>query len=229
MITARRHWLWTPLVDRYVMHKLRASFRGVWLQGQLPADEPLILYANHCGFWDGFVIHALARGSHLGHAVMEEHNLSRYRFLTRIGALSVRRADARSALETLRHCRALLKQPRSAVLLFPEGELMPGRHALHFERGLEVLARMSGARCVPVAIRYAMFEHELPDVLLSAGEAHTAEPVQVSEARLEGLLQELDRLETPFALSPLVRGRRSVAERWDLARGLPARSPQGAA
>lgn len=219
MIRDARHWLWTPLVHRYVLWKLRRAFRGVWRLGELPAtDEPLILYANHVGFWDGFVIHALVHhAARAGYVVMEEHNLRRYRFLTRLGALSIRRHDRGSALETLRHCARVLRRPRASLLMFPQGRL---GGPLELERGVEVLARMAKVRAVPVALRYAFFEHEHPDVLVAAGEPHAVTGIADCAQRLQALLGQLAAVEHPLSLNPLLAGRRSVAERWDRARGL---------
>ena len=222
MIRDAHHPVWTPLVHRYVLWKLGRAFRGLWALGTLPAtDEPLLMYANHTSFWDGFVVHALTRAAgRQGYAVMEEQNLDRYRFLTRIGALSIRRGDRASALETLRHCSTVLARPRASLLLFPQGRLERACAPLRFERGLEVLARMSKARAVPVALRYAFFEHEYPDVLVAAGEPHAPDSLAACEQRLAAQVSRLATVEAPTPHAPLLAGRRSVAERWDAARGL---------
>lgn len=64
MIPARKGgpgtWLWSRYVDR----KFRASFRGLWARGVLPkAEAPLLVYANHTNWWDGFVAHQLCRAA----------------------------------------------------------------------------------------------------------------------------------------------------------------------
>lgn len=228
MIFDARHALLTPLVHRYVRWKLSSAFRGLWSLGALPrGDEPLILYANHTSFWDGFVVHALVHAAgREGYAVMEEHNLARYRFLTRLGALSIRRGDRGSALETLRHCAKVLERPRAALLVFPQGRLERAAAPLRFERGLAVLARLSGARAVPVALRYTFFEHEYPDVLVAAGEPHTVDAIDACERALAAQLGRLAAVEHPSHLDVLQSGRRSVAERWDAARRLDSPKEQ---
>jgi len=224
MIRDAHHAVWTPLVHHYVLWKLRRAFRGVWLDGGLPRGaEPLILYANHTSFWDGFVVHALVSAAgRRGYAVMEEQNLARYRFLARIGALSIRRGDRASSLETLRHCARVLERPGSALLLFPQGRLERASAPLKLERGLAVLGRMSGARAVPVALRYAFFEHEYPDVVVAAGEPHAVATIEECEQRLAAQLARAAAVDAPSRLTRLVAGRRSVAERWDAARRLEA-------
>ncbi|MBK7862640.1 MAG: lysophospholipid acyltransferase family protein [Archangiaceae bacterium] len=219
MIRDARHRLLTPLWHRYVRYRLAHAFRGLWVNGALPGDdEPLILYANHSNFWDGFVAHSLVHHSGRdGYVVMEEQNLLRFRFLTRLGAMSIRRGDRASALETLRHARAVLERPRATLLFFPQGRIETTTGpAPRFERGLEVLGRMSGARAVPLALRYAFFEHEYPDVLMSVGAVHPVTTTADCEARMQAQLAFLAALPAPGTLEALLEGRRSVAEvpRW---------------
>lgn len=223
MIPARKGgplaWAWNAYVDR----KFRSAFRGLWVRGALPAgEEPLLVYANHSNWWDGFVAHQLCRARGWdGYCMMEEKNLAKYRFLSRIGAFSIRRHDAASALETLRYTVGLLGRPGAAVFLFPEGEFRPfGARPVSFERGLELLAKRSGARCLPLGIRYAFFENELPDVLCEAGEVHGALPLAACEERLQALVDRLKATHALEGFEPLVRGGKGVAERWDARRGL---------
>ena len=223
VITDAKQPLLTWGIGKYVEWKLRGAFRGIWLDGSLPeGDDGLICYANHASFWDGFLAHVLTRrAGRDGYAVMEEQNLARYRFLTRIGAFSIRRNDSHSALETFRYAREVLRRPKSTVFIFPRGKIEPNAvPPLKFERGTEVLAKLTKARCVPVALRYTFFEHELPDVLIGVGEPHAPEDRTSMESRLNALLSRVQAINSVNALAPLVRGRLGVAERWDAARGL---------
>jgi hypothetical protein len=224
MIVARKKWLVTPCIGAYVGWKVRAAFRGVWLRGTLPeGPAPLVVYANHGSFWDGFVAHQLCRaGGWDGYCMMEERMLARYPFLASRGAFSIRH-DPRAAFETLRYARRLLAEPRRAVFVFPEGELRPvPTLPLHLERGVEVLARLSAARCVPLAIRYVFLENERPDVLLAIGESHPAAALHEMGTRLGALLESLLEARDTAGFRRLVRGRRSVAARWDAVRGIGA-------
>lgn len=223
MITDAKQPLLTWGLGQYVEWKLRRAFRGVWLDGALPeGDEGVLCYVNHASFWDGFLAHVLAkRANRDGYAVMEEQHLARYRFLTRIGAFSIRRNDSHSALQTFRHARAVLKRPGATVFIFPQGRIVPNAQPpLKFERGAEVLAKLARVRCVPVALRYTFLEHEHPDVLISVGAAHAPEPLEEMQSRLGELVAKLQAVEGVHARLPLIRGSRSVAERWDAARGL---------
>ena len=222
MIPAKKRGPFARLVAAYVDRKVRTAFRGVWLRGTLPPPAAtLLLYANHTSFWDGFALHALCRAAGWdGYCLMEEKHLARYRFLRRLGAFSIRRGDAQSAIESLRYAAGLLARPGTAVIVFPEGELRPWSGTVHpIERGVVVLARRAQARCLPVGIRYRFFEHELPDLLLAVGEPHAALDREAFEERLRALVGEL-RDDRPLSdFTSIVRGRRSVMERWDAVRG----------
>lgn len=210
------------LVDRYVDWKFRSTFRGLWARGTWPdGGEPRLVYANHTNWWDGFVLHQLGHAAGWDtYCVMEEQNLARYRFLARMGAFSIRRGEAVSSLETVRYAVGLLGQPRAAVCIFPEGEIRPlGAGPLRLDRGVELLARVGKARCVPLAIRYAFFEHERPDVLVELGAPHAPLSVQGFQAELDGSVRRLAAVTSLEGFTRVVAGARGVAERWDAVRG----------
>lgn len=222
MIPAAKGGLAGWLVDTYVDWKFRASFRGLWVRGSLEGGEAgRLAYANHSSWWDGFVLHQLGRAAGWDtYCVMEEKNLARYRFLSRIGAFSLRRGEAASSLETVRYARTLLQRPRAVVCIFPEGELRPyGTRALRLERGVELLARVARVPCVPLCIRYAFFEHERPDVLVEVGEPHAAASLARYHAELEGAARRLEAVTSLEGFTQVVAGARGVAERWDAVRG----------
>jgi len=229
MIPACKGCLRQRLVDAYVRRKVRASFRGVWLRGELPASSGgLLVYVNHTNWWDGFVLHQLSRAAGWdGYALMEERTLARYRFLRHLGAFSVRRGEASSSLETLRYARDLLRLADAAVFVFPEGEHRPpGELPLRLERGVETLARMSQVPSLPVAIRYVFFEHERPDVLFDVGTPHPPLRLGEYQRRLEERVVALQAVTRLDGFHRLLEGRRGVAERWDAVRGLDRREPR---
>jgi len=210
-------------VAGYVRWKLRSAFRGVWVRGTPSASTGgLLVYANHPGFWDGFVAHELSRAAGWdAYCLMEERNLRRYPFLARLGAFSIEPGRAGSALESLRYARALLRRPRAVVFIFPEGELRPfGEMPLRLARGVEVLARISGAPCLPVGIRYVLLEHEKPDVLLDVGSPHPPAPLEALRERLEERVRRLAAVTRLEGFDRLLAGWPGVAERWDRVRGL---------
>ncbi|QRN96092.1 lysophospholipid acyltransferase family protein [Archangium violaceum] len=222
MIRAAKGGLFGWVLDGYVGWKFRSAFRGLWVRGGLPGGEgSRLVYANHSNWWDGFVLHQVGRAAGWdAYCVMEEHNLERYRFLSRLGAFSIRRGEWASSLETLRYAGQLLRRPRAAVCIFPEGELRPfGVVPLRLERGVELLARVGRVECVPLAIRYAFFEHERPDVLVEVGTPHAAGTLSRFQSELEGAVRRLAETTSLEGFTRVVSGGLGVAERWDVVRG----------
>jgi 1-acyl-sn-glycerol-3-phosphate acyltransferase len=213
------------LLDRYVGWKFRSAFRGLWVRGELPSGEGArLVYVNHSNWWDGFVLHQLGQVAGWdAYCLMEEKNLRRYRFLSRLGAFSIRPGDPASALESLRYARELMRQPRATVCFFPEGEHRPfGVLPLRLQRGVELLARTGGVECVPVALRYAFFEHERPDVLVEVGAPHPPGPLELFSERLEAVVRQVAAATSLEGFTQRVKGGTGVAERWDAARGMRA-------
>lgn len=213
------------LLDRYVGWKFRSAFRGLWVRGAVPTGEsPRLLYVNHANWWDGFVLHQLGQAAGWdAYCLMEEKNLLRYRFLSRLGAFSIRPGDAASSLESLRYARQLLRRPRAAVYLFPEGEHRPfGVLPLRLQRGLELLAKVARVDCVPVALRYTFFEHERPEVLVEVGAPHSAGELSLFQENLEAVVRRVASATSLEGFTRLVHGGSGVAERWDAVRRMQA-------
>lgn len=229
MIRDAKGGLFSAVIDWYLGRKVRSAFRGVWVRGTLPsARGGLIAYLNHSSFWDGFIVHQLGKLAGWDtYAVMEEHNLARYRFHTRIGAFSVRRGDPRSAVETLRYAKTVLERPNACVNIFPQGELRQGPLG-PLSRGVEVLARSSQRPAVPIALRYAFFEHEHPDVLVEVGTPHAPAPMTTFAEQLEDVTQRLQAARSTEGFTLRLAGRRSVQERWDTVRSLSPTTREGA-
>lgn len=222
MIRAHKGGLATFAVEAYLKRKMRGAFRGLWLRGELPPKAGgLLAYANHTSWWDGFVVHALSKACGWdAYCLMEEKNLERYRFLTRIGAFGVHPGHVGSSLASLRYAKGLLKTQAATVFLFPEGEIRPfGQLPLRLAGGIEVLARAADAACLSVGIRYAFFEHEKPDVLLEVGRTHPPVPLQEFGAHLAERVASLQAVQHLDGFRPLLSGRPGVAERWDSVRG----------
>lgn len=222
----RKSGLWSAVIEQYVAMKVRRAFRGVWVRGPWPTiEQGLLVYANHTSFWDGFVIHQVAkRAGWDGYALMEEQNLRRYPFHTRLGAIGIARESGR-ALPTVRYLREVLARPQAAVFIFPEAKLRPGAlDVAPFERGLSLIAQLTHARCLPFAMRYAFLEHEHPDVLIELLPTHEALAPEECRQRLAEAHRRLLAVSSTDGFNRLVQGRSSVQERWDSARRLTTKA-----
>ena len=223
MIRASKGGPFGWLVEHYIARKVRRSFRGVWVRGTLPAsDGGLVVYLNHSSFWDGFMAQQLGRlAGWDAFAMMEEENLARYPFHARIGAFSVKRGDAKSATQTLRYAaKDLLRRPKAAVMIFPQGEIRSGAALGPLSRGVEVLARVAKVPSVAIAIRYVFFEHEFADVLLEVGRPHATASLERYEAELDAVHTRVNEATSTDGFTQVIRGRDGIQAQWDAARAL---------
>jgi 1-acyl-sn-glycerol-3-phosphate acyltransferase len=162
-----------------------SHFARVWLrlEGPIPtpADGPLICYLNHPSWWDGYMALVLnrmvLRNRFQGFCMMEERELMRYRFFTWMGAFSVDRQDARSAMRSVAYIsRLLAARPDRALAIFPQGEIRPNdRRPLTIFAGIAHVARRAGGATLwPVALRYEFRGEQRPEAFIRAGPAHFA-------------------------------------------------------
>jgi 1-acyl-sn-glycerol-3-phosphate acyltransferase len=211
------------LIGRLMASSLRRTFRRVaWIGPwpELPPDRPVVLYANHHSFYDGY-LGWLLLNRHLNRKLivwMEAWDQTP--IFGPIGALPFPPDDARRRASTMRETtRRFREDPATVLLYFPEARLRsPDRGLGDFPP--EILPRL--ARLLPpetlwwpVGIHMTWWNEDRPTALLAAGEPHDA---PTGDER-EQLLAVLDRLRQsePEDARPLLEGPRSMAERFDLA------------
>ncbi len=205
MIPARKTRLFNWWFSRHAEKRLRASFQSVHVRGlegfrAVTRESPVLLVSNHTSWWDPMaMIFLLPR--HLGldpYAMMDERNLRKLPFFSRVGAFGV---DLRggAAAESLRYAEALLSRPGRVVLIYPQGrERASSVRPLGFRRGSAVVAsRVPHVPVVPLGVRYEVAGSERPGLFLSFGEPlPRARDVQEGRALQEAAVEsELDRLD----------------------------------
>src|SRR5262249_21005527 len=110
-----------------------------------------------------------------GFCMMEEKELRRYRFFTWVGAFSVNRQDARSAMGSVAYIGRMLAERRDrALAIFPQGEITPNdRRPLTIFSGMAHVARRAGGATLwPIALRYEFRGEQRPEAFIRAGPAH---------------------------------------------------------
>lgn len=143
----------------------RSRVAGIHLTGIPEAlqarSEPILVVANHVGWWDGFLvreIHRRLRPEGPFFTVMLEEQLRRYPFLRLLGGIGFvpgSTASLRGLLRTLE--QEGRRSPAPLVLFFPQGRLWPShRRPLGFKGGLRAIRRsLGGSWVVPLAIHLA--------------------------------------------------------------------------
>lgn len=228
MTPARHDRLFAAAFAAYTSVLVRRRLSAVWTRGALsPTRSPLVVAAQHVGWWDPMVLFHLSRSRFTGthYTMMEEANMRRFGFFRRLGAFGVDRESRAGTLASMRYALARLAEPGARVWVFPQGRLAPSdARPIACDPGAEWLAARSRAPVVAVAIRYDFLEDEFPQAFVSFSEPRSlsGEPGEV--ARM--LTDEADGLRDAVAardgsLELAARGRRS--RRDALARALSCR------
>ena len=235
MIPARKNRAFDFLVQRWVARTLRRRFSGVFVAGgehlrALDGTRAAVGCVNHTNWWDGFVLYVLShrRLPHDIYLAMEESNLRRYRFFTRMGVFGVDLSPGARNVAALRYAvkrlRAVENGRAALIWMFVQGELVGDRRPVEVRPGAAFLARQGDAALLPVALRYAWMSESRPSVFVRAGRplAADASPEEIA-ASLNALLAETDRTLDPPRLAeyePLFEPGMSVNKRWDYLRHL---------
>ncbi len=183
MLTVRRSGAYTRWFSWYSRRQFKKHFHAVRVS--VPAETlgmqleyPVIFYCNHAYWWDGFwsqlCTEAFFRQNL--YIIIEDRQLSRHRFFTRLGAFSIDRSNSRSALRTLEYAaeRLMEKSPKqNALWVFPQGKIEHvDKEPISFFNGTSsivsrVLQEMPGIYLVSVVSRIEYLEDQRPELFLS--------------------------------------------------------------
>lgn len=230
-LRAVRSDLWTDVWRTYFAWLFRRRFAGLYLEGRVPTEGPVLLLGNHTGWWDGPLALMLQRmrSPVPGYVGMEAANLLRYRMFRRAGCFGIDRASPLVAYAGLKYA-AELYAGGNAVWVFPQGVM---RHLdarpLGFERGVGAIAKTLGrVRTVPVSFRYELHGEDRPDAHVRFGEVREAEYtprwLADEEARLAALMDaHRDDRVRGVRGERVLGGAAGVDRAWDRVRRLEAR------
>ncbi len=104
----------------------------------LDKNKPVLLIANHSGFWDGFLMHYINRQlfKKRFHVMLLERTSKRIPILKYAGAFSINK-NSRDIITSLNFAAQLLNDPQNLVLIFPQGKLYSNFITqLEFEKGV---------------------------------------------------------------------------------------------
>ncbi|NTU91030.1 MAG: glycerol acyltransferase [Chlorobiaceae bacterium] len=248
MLEVRRSWAYTRWFGWYSRRQFRRHFHSlrVHMPPELPAMEtsiPVIFYGNHAYWWDGFwsqICTELWFRQNL-FIIIEQPQLEKHRFFTRLGAFSIDRSNARSAIRTLDYAASCLLAPserQNALWIFPQGLIEHvDKRPLLFFRGTagiadRVLKKEGKLYLVSVVSRIEYLEDQKPELFLSfrPAELMTLSSWQGMDAltasmqtRTEEHLDEVKRQVTDRQLSgfdEVLRGAESINRRVERLRSL---------
>jgi chlorobactene lauroyltransferase len=183
MLEVRRSWAYTRWFGWYSRRQFRRHFHSlrVRMPSGLPEMEPetpVVFYCNHAYWWDGFwsqLCTELYFRQNL-FIIIEQPQLEKHRFFTRVGAFSIDRANARSAVRTLDYAASCLMEPserQNALWIFPQGliEHVDKRPLVFFRGTAGIADRVLKSRgklyLVSVVSRIEYLEDQKPELFLS--------------------------------------------------------------
>ncbi|WP_228124343.1 lysophospholipid acyltransferase family protein [Gluconobacter vitians] len=195
-----RHPLVAALVSRGMRRGIERRFNAVRLSGDTEALRhrgPLVVCANHPGWWDPAVFAWLQHhffGHCHGYGPMEAAALRRYPLLEKAGLIPVDPDNPQSLRRFVRVARDVLRQG-NVLWITPQGQFTDSRvRPVQLQPGFAHLVRhMPSVRLVPLAIEYPFWNENRPELLLRFGapvSVDEGEGVRSVTARMEEVLTE---------------------------------------
>lgn len=161
-----------------------------------------VYYLNHNYWWDGLIPHYLNQKyfHQNARAIMEEKQMHKHGFFSRIGAFSIDLDKIKSSIESLRYALDSVKRPNSCLFIYPEGGIRPVSDSKpDFRKGLSWLyQKTEHVHYVPIAIYIDHSKGSKPDLIISIGNSVNYDK-ELSNNELtylfeNSIFQELDKL-----------------------------------
>lgn len=235
----RRVAFFHRVFTRFCRRHMRALRLARWGMPPAPEGRPLVVFANHPGWWDGIAFMLLSQRLFPGRPVfipMDAAALSRYAFMRRLGVFGVETGTARGAIHFLRVARQVLAAPDRMLWINA-----PGRFSDVRERPVPIAPGMARlpeiapeAVFLPLALDYPFWTERRAEMLAAfgppiEGSALAAMPREARAAALSSALAAtMDRLaEDAIARDParfvtLLRGQEGMGGVFQLWRRLGA-------
>lgn len=221
MTSAPEQPLAAALVRRLLRRDLRRAFRRVCWTGpwpDLPADAPVVVYANHHNYYDGHLLWLLVEQALGRPCLLWMQDWARFPLFAPLGSLPFPADDAARRGATVRHtARAMRAAPRTALLYFPEGKLHPPEGGLlpfPADETRRLGCLLPAPLWLPVAIHVTWWGEAHPTAVLASPGPHPAREGALADA-LSACWHDL-RTATPPTHHVLLDGHRGSSEAWDL-------------
>lgn len=145
-----------------------------WGEPQAAAGRPLIILANHPGWWDGVVLMLLSRRlfpERPSFVPMDAEALRKYGFMRRLGVFGVEQDSSRGAVRFLEAAREILADPRHILWMNAPGRFAdPRERPVPLAPGVTRLPELAPeAVILPLAIEYTHWTEKRGEALVAFG------------------------------------------------------------
>ncbi|MBX3402000.1 MAG: lysophospholipid acyltransferase family protein [Phycisphaeraceae bacterium] len=183
-------------------HRVRLTPEGRGLLRGLDGEAaPLIICCTHASWWDplvGLVLQRELLPSRAAFSPMDADQLRRFAFFRKVGLFGIDPDDPASLAAMTSHVSELVAaHPRLTLALTPQGRFADPREPVRIRPGAAALAaRLEIPRVVCVAIEYAFWQDQKPEVFVHAVEswAEAASTTGWQRAIATGMQEAADEL-----------------------------------
>lgn len=206
MITSRKIKFIGYLFSIYHRRILYKHFNAIHLSHyenleSINNNLPLIFYANHSNWWDGFIAYFISNRilKKDDYLLMDFEQMKKYSFFKYIGVFSVDKSNPADSLRSINYASNLIKNSNRCLWIFPQGNMQHQDYRpLIFYNGIINIAKKSfPVQLIPVAFRYDFIMEQRPEVFIKIGKPDIFENPQThinSDYLLNNILNLLDDL-----------------------------------
>lgn len=170
-IPARESRLILSFFKWYTWFLMKRRFDSVYVRNAHKIDRTnsSLYICNHHYWWDGlvplilneYIFHQKAR------AIMEDKQMRKFPFFSKIGAFSINRNNYKSALTSLRYGADWLKGPNTSLFLYPEGKFSQPHNPIQIESGvLKLLEWAPFCQLVNISMHISYQNNDKPDLFI---------------------------------------------------------------
>jgi 1-acyl-sn-glycerol-3-phosphate acyltransferase len=161
--------------SRFFRKHMRAVRVATWGLPRDYGDRPLVVFANHPGWWDGVAFMLLSQALFVPRRMcipMDKAALDRYPFMRRIGVFGIETGTPRGAIAFLKLAKTVLADPGRMLWMNA-----PGRFSDVRERPVPIAPGMTrlpefapDAVFIPLALDYPFWTERKAEMLCAFGE-----------------------------------------------------------
>jgi chlorobactene lauroyltransferase len=132
-------------------------------------DTSTLYILNHHYWWDGLIPLILNEFIFKQHArgVMEDKQMLKFPFFSKIGAFSINRSNPTSALKSLAYGADWLRNSNNSLYLFPEGKFSQAHEPIKIESGItKILEWVPNIEIVNISIHISYQASDRPNLFI---------------------------------------------------------------